>query len=150
MNELKLNDKFCNIKSDYFLQKIFGIVKKNKSLGIIKYNKMLQKRLKIDINSYKDYSQFFSSIEIEIKPIYNFLFKSKFINMPDEDKEYYHIYFDDKKKENKRNYIKKEEKVNNIKIIIDYQVKSFQELFSCCKSIESINFTKFYRINITK
>ena len=23
MNELKLNDKFCNIKSDYFLQKIF-------------------------------------------------------------------------------------------------------------------------------
>ena len=56
--------------------------------------------------------------------------------MPDEDKEYYHIYFDDKKEENKRNYIKKEDKVNIIKIIIDYQVKSFQELFSCCKSIE--------------
>ena len=42
MNELKLNDKFCNIKSDYFLQKIFDIVKKINHLellNIIKYYK---------------------------------------------------------------------------------------------------------------
>ena len=33
--------------------------------------------------------------------------------------------------------------------MIDYQVKSFYELFDDCKCIESINFKKFYRNNIT-
>ena len=35
-----------NLKSDYFLRKLFDIFKKDKSLNIIKYNKQLQKRLK--------------------------------------------------------------------------------------------------------
>ena len=35
-----------------------------------------------------------------------------------------------------------------IKIIIDYQIKSFELLFYECKCIESINFKKFYRNNI--
>ena len=35
------------------------------------------------------------------------------------------------------------------KIIIDYQVKSFKGLFPRCECIESINFKKFYRNNIT-
>ena len=39
--------------------------------------------------------------------------------------------------------------MTKIKIIIDYQVKSFKELFSGCYYIESINFKKFYRNNIT-
>ena len=35
-----------------------------------------------------------------------------------------------------------------IKIIIDYQVKSFEYLFDDCRYIEYINFKKFYRKNI--
>ena len=34
------------------------------------------------------------------------------------------------------------------KIIIDYQVKSFKDLFFLCECIESINFKKFYRNNV--
>ena len=41
------------------------------------------------------------------------------------------------------------DKVNKINIIIDYQVKSFLELFSNCICIESIYFKKFYRNNVT-
>ena len=73
----------------------------------------------------------------------------KFINIPDKDKEYYHIYFNNSNEEIKRNYLNKNEKVKIIKIIIDYQVTSFQNLFNYCKCIESINFNKFYRNNIT-
>ena len=39
--------------------------------------------------------------------------------------------------------------MTKIKIIIDYPVKSFKGLFSWCECIESINFKKFYRDNIT-
>jgi hypothetical protein len=46
-------------------------------------------------------------------------------------------------------YIEEEDKVTKIKIIIDYQVKSFKELFGSCECIEYINFKKFYRNNIT-
>ena len=35
-----------------------------------------------------------------------------------------------------------------MKIIIDYQVKSFYRLFNYCECIEYINFKKFYRNNI--
>ena len=38
--------------------------------------------------------------------------------------------------------------MKKIKIIIDYQVKSFNKLFFKCYCIESINFKKFYRNNI--
>ena len=88
----------------------------------MKYNKKLQKRLNISINEYKEYSE----IEIELK-----LADGKYgeyINIPDEEKEYYHIYFDNSNKEVIRNYLEKNEKVKKIKIIIDYQVKSFKEL----------------------
>ena len=46
-------------------------------------------------------------------------------------------------------YTEEEDKVTKIKIIIDYQVKSFKKLFKECHCIESINFKKFYRNNIT-
>ena len=39
--------------------------------------------------------------------------------------------------------------MTKIKIIIDYQVQSFKKLFNYCKCIESINYKKFYRNNIT-
>ena len=45
----------------------------------------------------------------------------------------------------KINYIKENEDIKIIKIIIDYKVKSFKKLFYDCKYIQPINFKKFYR-----
>ena len=58
---------FDNLKSDYFLMKTFNIMKKNKSLKIVKNNKKLQKKLNLSINDYKEYTQLFSPIEIELE-----------------------------------------------------------------------------------
>ena len=104
-------------------------MKKNKSLQIMKYNKKLQKRLNININDYKDYSQLYSPIEIELKIADNYI-ASPFIFISNEDKKYYYIYFDNSNEEITRNYLNKNEKVKKIKIIIDYQIKSFKNLFA--------------------
>ena len=61
---------------------------------------------------------------------------------------YYHIYFDDNKEEIKRNYLNENEKIKKIKIIIDYKIKLFEELFEDCKCVEHIYFKKFFRNNI--
>ena len=136
------------IKSDFFLEKLYDIMPKKKKLEIVKYNKKIQNRVKLSIKDYKEYLETFTPIEIEIIPA-----KGKygeFINVNENDKLYYHIYFNDDKEEIKNKYtIKKKDKVTKIKIIIDYQVKSFQKLFFNCYCIESINFKKFYRNNIT-
>ena len=87
-----------------------------------------------------------SAIEIEIKLVNNKY--GKFINIKEEDKKYYHIYFNNNKEEIKRNYIKENEQIKIIRIKIDYQVKSFENLFYFCECIESIYFKKFYRNNI--
>ena len=112
----------------------------------MKYNKELQKRLNLNINDYKKYAELYSSIEIELKLVDDKY--GKFINIPNEEKEYYHIYFDNSNEEIKRNYLKDNEKVKMIKIIINYQVKSLENLFYNCKCINSIFFKKFYRNNI--
>ena len=132
-----------------------------KKLEIVRCNKKIQNRLNLSIKDYKEYSETFTPIEIEIIPA-----KDKygsFIIINENDKLYYHIYFNDNKEEIKNKYrfneedgvtkheyyIDEEDKVTKIKIIIDYQVKSFKGLFSWCECIESINFKKFYRNNIT-
>ena len=145
--QIKSKVDFENIKSEYFLQRIFNYLKKNKSLKIAKYSKKLQKKLNLSINSYKEFSELYSSIEIELKLAYDF--SVNFINIPDKNREYYHIYFDNSNKEIKRNYLVITDKVEIIKIIIDYQVLSFRELFANCKHFSSIIFKKFDRINIT-
>ena len=142
-----LNNNLNNVRSVYILQRIFDIIPKNKHFGIIRYNKKLQKRLDLSINDYKECSELFTSIEIEIKTANNIY--DSFINILELYKDYYHIYFDDNKKEIKRCYLTEEDKVNKIKIKIDYQVKSFKKLFYECYCIESIYFKKFYRNNIT-
>jgi len=119
-------------------------MEKYKSLEIMRYNKKLQKRLNISINDYKEYYQ---STEIELKIVdYRC---DKFINIPDKEKKYYHIYFNNSNEEIKGNYLNENEKVKIIKIIIDYKVTSFQNLFYYCWYIEFINFKKFYRNNVT-
>ena len=41
---------------------------KKKKLEIVKYNKRIQNRLNLSIKDYKEYSETYSSIEIEIIP----------------------------------------------------------------------------------
>ena len=134
---------FDNLKSDYFLRKIFDIMKKIKSLVIVKYNKKLQKRLNINVNDYKQYS----SIEIELN--LNDDKCIKFINIPDKEQKFYHIYFDNSNEEIKNYHLIYKKKVKKVKIIIDYQVKSFKGLFKRCFCINSIFFKQFYINNIT-
>ena len=100
------------------------------------------------VNNYKEYSEKYSSIEIEIIPAKNKY--SKFININKGDESYYHIYLNSKE-EIKRTFLEKDKDKNikKINIIIDYQIKSFFNLFSYCKCIESINFKKFHRNDIT-
>ena len=112
-----------DINSKYILQKIFDNIINLKKLEIIKYNKKIQKRLNLNINDYKKYADY-SPIEIELKLVDNKY--DKFINISNEEKKYYHIYFDNSNEEIKKNFLKEKEKVKMIKIIIDYQVKLFE------------------------
>ena len=141
-------NKLIKIKSDYFLQMFFNNIPKKISLEIIKYNKNIQKRLNLNINNYKEYSELYSSIEIEIIPM-NIKY-GQFIHIKDEkDEKYYHIYFNnDKEKEAKKQIFICSDGVSKINIIIDYQVKSLNGLFSYCELNQSINFKKFHRKNI--
>ena len=139
---------FDDLKSTFILKKIiFDYMKKPKSLKIMKYNKKIQKRLNLGFNYYKDYSTLYSPIEIELMLVNDNY--DKFINISDKEKDYCHIYFNNSKEEIKRNYLKENEKVEKIKIIIDYQIKSFKKLFENCNCISSIFFKKCIRTNIT-
>ena len=112
---------FKKLKNDYFLQNLFDYLLKKKSLDIIKYNKNIKRRINISIKDYKEYSEIYSSIEIEIKPVNNEY--GKFININKENEMYYHIYFNNNIEEIKRNYLNENEKIETIKIIIDYLIK---------------------------
>ena len=63
------NNKLRNLKSDYFIQKFFGYMTERKTLETIKFNKSIQKRINININHYKAYSEEYSSIELDIIPM---------------------------------------------------------------------------------
>ena len=128
-----------NIKSNFILKKIFDYIHKRRALKTIKYNKNIQKRINLNINHYKEYSEKYSSIEIEIKPMENEY--GRFIKIKEEDEEYYHIYYNDNKKEQiKSTSLNENDKISKINIFIDYQVESFNDLFYNCECIESIYF----------
>ena len=59
----KSNSILQKIKSDYFLEKICDNILRNKSLGIVRYNKNLQNRLNLCIKDYE-----ILAIEVEIIP----------------------------------------------------------------------------------
>ena len=142
------NNKLINVKSHYIIQLIFEYTTERKSLETIRYNKSIQKRIDININHYKAYSEKYSSIELDIIPMKGKC--GKFININEKDKKYIHIYFNDNKKKDIENTsLNKNGNISKITIIIDYQIKSFSNLFDYCECIESIKFKKFYRNNIT-
>ena len=130
--------------SNYILKIIFDYMKINKSLNIVRHNKNMQNRLELSINDYIDY---YLKIKFEMKIVDNKY--GRFITIPDEEKKYYLIYFDNSNEEIKRYYLKNNEKVNIIKIIIDYGVSSFKDLFAFHHCISSITFKKFNNNDIT-
>ena len=148
-SKLIKNNKLKNTKSNFILKKFFDYIYKRKSLEIIKYNKSIQKKMNININNYKEYSEIYSAIEIEIKPIKNEC--GTFINVGEYEKEYYHIYYNDNKKKGiKSTSLNEDDKVPKINIIIDYHATSFKGLFNECECIESsTNKLKYPLINYT-
>ena len=122
LNQKESNDILKNIKSKYILQKLFNNLSKKKLLDIIKYNMKIKNRINISIKDYKEYSGIYSTIEIEIKTVNSKY--GRFITIFNDEK-YYHIYFNDNEEEIKRDYyyLNENEKVEKIKIIIDYQIK---------------------------
>ena len=82
---------------------------KKKSLDIIKYNKKIKERINIGIKDYKEYSEIYSSIEIEIKLVNNKY--GKFINIDEENEKYFRIYFNNNKEEIKKNYLNENENI---------------------------------------
>ena len=143
-NGINQNNMLVKIRSKYIVIKIFENLKENRLLKLIHYNKKYQKLMDKKIIDYKI---IFSKIEIEIIPKENTY--GKFINISNKNiQSNYLIYFNDNKEEIKRNYLNKNENVSKIKIIINYQIKSFEKLFENCECIEYIYFKKFYRNNI--
>ena len=147
MNQIKSKNIFDDLKSDYFLQKVCDNITKKKTLEIMNYNKKLQRRVKLTFNDYKEFSQLYSSIILELNLIENKY--DKFINIQEDEEDFFHICFDNSKEEIKRDYLKQNEKVKIVKVKINYQVESFHDLFGNCKCIGSIFFKQFNRINIT-
>ena len=136
--------KIQSVKSVCIIRRILNNLERMKYFKIIKYNKQIQKRLNISPDDYRD----FSIIKIELIPIEN---KSgNFINIfNEEDRPYYHIYFDNDRKDKNRYYLKDDDNVKKIMIKIGSQVKSLRNLFNSSKCIESIDFRSLYRTNIT-
>ena len=139
-----MNSLLDNIKSNFFIPRIFDFMGKNVTFKIVNYNKRLQKKLKISMKDFIEIYEIYAPTKIEIIPIKNRY--GKFINVNKNDKEYYHIYFNDNNEEIKNKYsIDEEDKVDKIKIIIDYKAKSLRYLFERCNCIESIDFKKYCR-----
>ena len=137
-----------NIKSKYILEIICDNLNEKKYMEIIKYNKDIQTRLNIGLNDYKEYYEQIE-IELEIIPInVDDDDLNTFIYISKEDESYYHIYFNKNKNQIKRDYCTNKDKVRNIKILIDKEVKSLYGLFQDCDCIKKINFIRFNRYNI--
>ena len=56
-NKVESKDILKNLKSDFFLHKLFYNLLKKKSLDIIKYNNNIKERINISIKDYKEYSE---------------------------------------------------------------------------------------------
>ena len=151
MNEINNNNSgvtsWDKIRSKYILKEIYTILKSNRLLEIIRYNKNLKNKLNINA---KDYIKEYSKIVIEIIPNEkNEKNDYNFINIKNRFKPYFHIFFNDNDNEEiTRCSVNQKEKVTKIKIIIDYKIKSLFKLFKGCKCIKAMNIIKFNNKNI--
>ena len=115
-----MNNSFQKIRSKYILKRILVHLEHKINLEIFRYNKKMQRKLDI---RWEDYEVEFSKLNIELTPVQNTC--GKFItyaNINENSKRYIHSYFNDSRKEIRRNVITKGDKVNKIKIVIDYKI----------------------------
>ena len=109
---------------------------------------MLQEKLDLSLNSYKEFYKIYNKTEI------NIVFSKK-MPLTNEKIEYfiswryYHIYLDDDKEITINDIIKENKSVSDIKLVIDYDIKSFKELFYSYDFIYKIDFIKCKRKDIT-
>ena len=151
MNSIEEKDNKSNyilskIRRIVILKKVFSYLFKKTLLLFVKYNKQLKTKLNIYPKDYIRYNEIEIEIELE-KNKYG-----KFINFPEnpDDKSHFHIYINGKERfYPKRDFIEKEEKVKNIRVVIDYGFNTFYRLFHNCEYITSITFIHFERNNIT-
>ena len=132
-------DTLQKISSKYILIKIFNILKEERLLNLINYNKKLQKIMKL---KKKDYENEYFKIKLELFPIENIY--GKFINYLSHTK----IYFNDMVNEIKNKFITKDNEVHIIRIIINRNKKFLSNLFYGCKCIKKLKITKFNREDI--
>ena len=133
-----------NIKSDYFVQLLFNMLQKNISFRIVNYNKYLQKKLNISIKDFIECYDLYGPTSIEIIPVTNKY--GKFINIRENEKKYYRIYFNDNKKEIKNKYsINEEDKITKINVKVNYKINPLGYLFEGCDCIESVHIRKYCR-----
>jgi surface protein len=137
------------IKNKYILKKVFENLDSARYLEIIRHNKTLQNTLGLTIKDYESCYKEYNKIEIEVKTTVEKKYDEnlKFINIPEEDKSYYHIYYYGPNDEIIEDYHKDE--ISKIKIIIDVEVKSLKGLFQSCYDLEEVNFIKCNRKDIT-
>ena len=139
------NNQLRNLKSDYFIQKFFKYITERKTLETIRYNKSIQKRINININHYKVYSEEYSSIELDIIPMKGKY--GKFINIYGEDEKYFHIYFNDNKEyEIENTSLYKDDKVSKISIIIIIKLNHLQNYFIIVIVLNPLNLKNLIEI----
>ena len=139
--------KLNKIKSIFFIRLLLKDYLEEKIyLELSRYNKKLQKILALS----KKYYRGCKNIEIELIPISKEELKqgkNYFIKLY--DGYYYHIYFNNDKKQINRDYITSDDQVSKIKVIIESSVKKLSTLFYDCDCLKEINFTRFKRNDIT-
>ena len=139
------------LHSPFVFRKIMKYLCDRNLLDLLRYNNRFQNLVNLTNNSYIAYSRLFSSIKIELYIDRSKIKYGKFINIIEEnDKKYIHIYFNKKfNKKINRTYIKSNDKIKVIDIIIEHPITSLKDLFNDCIIIQKINFITFNRNNIT-
>ena len=100
-NKNKDNANLNNVKSKFILKKIIAHIEEKKFMKIIQHNKNMQHRLNLSNNDYKKICK----IEIEIIPLPNYY--GKFISVTRGEESYTHIFFNNGKKEKKKEFFKR-------------------------------------------
>ena len=137
-----------NLKSDYFIQKFFDYIQKRRILKTIRYNKSIQKRINLNINHYKEYSEKYSSIEIEIKPMenkYGLFYNCKCIESIC-FKKFYRNNVTDMSFMFRGCSSLKELNLNNFNTI---NVTNMSYMFYGCSSLKELNLNNFNTNNVT-
>ena len=124
----------------FFKFKIKELLTKQRRMGLFFYNKRFQKIFDLSIT---DYISYYNRVIIELTPLTELKEgENIFINYKEENKNYYHIYFNDSYIEVNKRTIKNDENVKKIKVVIDHNINNFSGLFSYCDCLKGIKVIK--------